>query len=382
MRRLIAITSENSVFREHRRIINMIRSGEYEYVHIRKPFFSKNQMREYLSVFPMDIREKLSLHSFQELATELSIGGVHLNKNLTTLPDSLKDKRISASCHSIEEFKQKEKICKYCFISPVFDSISKQGYTSKFTLNSLKTLFNEGVLNSKCVALGGITKENIPNLENVGFTSFAMLSSAWTLPKTMFITHQNENYSYMDSAFLSIENGIKFVQLRMKETKDENVVCLAEELRPICDKNNVLLTVDDRINLLSTGLFDGVHVGKNDMPLQEAKLITKEDYLLGATCNTVLDVQLAIGGKADYIGMGPYRFTTTKKNLAEILGLEGYKNVIEKIKPTIPLYAIGGIRLEDLMLLKQIGVYGAALSSIVLESNEPKRTIKEIIKIF
>ncbi|MCP6083020.1 thiamine phosphate synthase, partial [Klebsiella pneumoniae] len=77
----------------------------------------------------------------------------------------------------------------------------------------------------------------------------------------------------------------------------------------LCEQNNAILTIDDRIELLETGLFDGVHVGKNDMPLDEARQITGKKFLLGATCNTIEDVENAIKKGADYIGMGPYRFT-------------------------------------------------------------------------
>lgn len=102
------------------------------------------------------------------------------------------------------------------------------------------------------------------------------------------------------------------------------------------------------------------------MPLDEAKQITGKKFLLGATCNTIEDVENAIKKGADYIGMGPYRFTTTKKNLAPILGLDGYKSVISKLKPQIPIYAIGGIEKTDIKLLREVGVYGVAVSSMLL----------------
>ncbi len=382
MRRLIAITYPTNVFSEQRRIINMIRSGEYDYVHIRKPEFSKQELKEYLQVFPMDVRQRLSLHQHQELALEMNIKGVHLNKNFTQITDEYKDKRISASCHSIEEFKQKESICEYCFLSPIFSSLSKKGYLSNFDLKELKLLFYQGVLNDKCVALSGITKQTIPLLKQVGFKSFAMLTDAWTLPKTMFITHQNEKYSYLDSAILAIENHIKFVQLRMKDAKDEDVLKVAQTLRPLCDKHSVILIVDDRVNLLQTGLFDGVHLGKNDMELTKAKKITKNDYLLGATCNALQDVRQANLCDVDYIGLGPYKYTQTKKNLSPILGNEGYQKILNNSKNSKPIYAIGGIVLEDLKTLKQIGVYGVAISSLILQSPNPQTTIKEILKIF
>ncbi|MBQ1606736.1 MAG: thiamine phosphate synthase, partial [Bacteroidales bacterium] len=183
----------------------------------------------------------------------------------------------------------------------------------------------------------------------------------------------------------ALRGGIRFVQLRMKDASDDDVLAIAKILRPECDKYAALLTVDDRINLLETGLFDGVHLGKNDMPIAEAKKLTGNNFLLGATCNTADDVFAAIADGADYIGMGPFRFTTTKKNLSAILGLEGYCNIMQKLQSRglkMPIYAIGGITVADLENLKQTGIYGVAISSVILESQDPNDTIKQILKTF
>ena len=171
----------------------------------------------------------------------------------------------------------------------------------------------------------------------------------------------------------------------MKEAQNNEVIEVANHLRPLCNRYCALLTVDDRIDLLQTNLFDGVHLGKNDMPTKEAKKITSNKFLLGATCNTIEDILQAIKHGADYLGIGPYRFTTTKKILAPILGLEGYKKIIERLNKeniNIPFYAIGGIDIEDLVPLKQTGVYGVALSGTITNALDKQKTIKTIIKTF
>jgi len=384
MRRLIGITPQENVFREQERISAMIRSGKVEYFHIRKPDFSENQMREYLSKFDADVRKHLSLHDHHRLAVEMNIGGVHLNGRNPNPPVSFSG-RISRSCHSIEEVLQCKDKVDYCFLSPVFDSISKQGYCSKFSLAELKRLFDKKVLDEKVCALSGVTFDNISELEEVGFSSFVMLSALWELPRTMFISHQNSHFDYISGCKEALRGGIRFVQLRMKDASNDDVLAIAKILRPECDKYAALLTVDDRVNLLGTGLFDGVHIGKNDMPVCEAKKITGSKFLLGATCNTEEDVLHAISDGADYIGMGPFRFTTTKKNLSAILGLEGYSNIMQKLQSRglkMPVYAIGGITLDDLEDLKQTGIYGVAISSVILDSRDPNNTIKQILKTF
>ncbi|MBQ4421251.1 MAG: thiamine phosphate synthase [Bacteroidales bacterium] len=386
MRRLIGITPEYNVFSEHRRISNLVLSGEVEYFHIRKPRFTEEQMREYLSHFDNPfVKERLSLHDYHHLALELDLGGIHLNSRNPILKEEYKNKRISVSCHSLEEIKKWKEKTDYCFMSPIFDSISKQGYTSKFSSQVLQQGFNSGILDNKIVALGGVTYDNIKDLQNIGFSSFAMLGELWKLPKTMFISPNKDSKNIIKDCEEVLQHGIKFIQLRMKEASNDEVIEVANYLRYLCDKHCALLTVDDRIDLLHTNLFDGVHLGKNDMPTKEAKKITSNKFLLGATCNTIEDVLQAISNKADYLGIGPYRFTTTKKNLSPILGLEGYKNIIERLnkeKINIPFYAIGGIDIEDLVPLKQSGVYGIAISGTITNANNKQKTIKTIIKTF
>lgn len=385
MRRIIGITPAQDVFREQERISAMIRSGRVTYFHIRKPDYSEEQMRAYLLPFDNDIREKLTLHDHHVLAEEMGIGGIHLNRRNPLPPTHLHGKRISVSCHSVEEVIQWKEKADYCFLSPIFDSISKQGYASHFSLKHLQSLFKEKILDDKVCALAGVTYENMALLEEAGFTSCAMLSSLWELPKTMFITHHNERYDYVTGALAVLEGGIRFIQLRMKEASDDEVLAAARQLRPACDQHAALLTVDDRLHLLETGLFDGVHVGKNDLPVAEAKQMTGHRFLLGATCNTYDDIRNAAHDGADYIGLGPFRYTTTKKNLSTILGLEGYRQRMDAMRADgirLPVYAIGGITPADLQELKATRVHGVAISSVILDSSLPKDTINQIIKIF
>lgn len=381
--RRIGITSEVEVFREQERIINFIQSGYIDYFHIRKPSFSEQQMREYLAVFPNEVRQKLSLHDFHSLAFEMGIGGIHINKRNPILREEYKAKRISVSCHSIEQVKEWKEKANYMFLSPIFDSISKNGYKSAFSFNELKKYFNDKILDNKVVALGGVTKDNIKELENIGFSSCALLSDLWQLPKIMFITPNKTKEEIIKECNIVLQEGIKFIQLRMKEASNDDILEIAKQIRPICDKYCAILIVDDRIELLKSKLFDGVHLGKNDMPIKQAKQITQNKYLLGVTCNTIQDVQMAIENEADYLGIGPYKYTTTKQNLAPILGLEGYKNIVKYLQDNnlnTPFYAIGGITLKDLQPLKEIGACKVALSGTISTATNKQSIIKEILK--
>ena len=204
------------------------------------------------------------------------------------------------------------------------------------------------------------------------------------LEKIQFITHNNSNYNYLESAILALESGIRFIQLRMKNSTIDDIKTIGKRIKIECDKYNATLIIDDYVELVNEIGADGVHLGKEDMPIAEARKILGNNKIIGGTANVFEDILKHYKDGADYIGLGPLRFTSTKQGLSPILGLEGYKSIIFKCKNeniNIPIYAIGGIKPEDIRDLFSIGVYGIAISSLVLESENPIKTIKEIEEI-
>lgn len=205
------------------------------------------------------------------------------------------------------------------------------------------------------------------------------------LEKIQFITHRNSNYDYLDSALLALEGGIRFIQLRMKDATKEEFVRVGTRLKKECEKYGATLIIDDYVNLVREIGLDGVHLGLMDEPINIAREKLGKEKIIGGTANRFEDVMLQYSLGADYVGVGPFAHTTTKEKLSNILGLKGYEDILEKCKINninIPIYAIGGIRLSDLEGLKQAGVYGIAISSLILESSSPIETTKEIVKIW
>lgn len=198
------------------------------------------------------------------------------------------------------------------------------------------------------------------------------------MDRIYFITHQNDKYSYIDSAKLALDNGIKLIQLRMKHSALSQIMEAAYILKKECEKYKAKLIINDDYRLALEVEADGVHLGQKDEEIFLARNVLKPFQIIGRTCNTKEQILKAYEEGTDYIGLGPYRFTSTKENLSPILGLEGYKD----IDVDIPIYAIGGIRLEDVEKLSQTKVYGIALSSLILESEDPEKKIKELRKYF
>lgn len=199
-----------------------------------------------------------------------------------------------------------------------------------------------------------------------------------------FITHRTERYDYLDSVRIALAGGCRWVQLRMKGMTDEEVRPVAIEAQKMCRDAGATFIVDDRVELVGELGIDGVHLGKNDMPIGEARKMLGERAIIGGTANTLEDVVAHYEATANYIGCGPFRFTTTKEKLSPLLGLEGYRRIVKGMKEqgiNLPIVAIGGIKAEDVAEIMRTGVTGIALSGAILQAADPIEEMKRIINI-
>lgn len=197
-----------------------------------------------------------------------------------------------------------------------------------------------------------------------------------------FITHTNERYSYPASAEVALKGGCRWIQLRMKEATDDEILSTAHPLRQLCDRYGATLILDDKVHLVQACRADGVHLGKNDMSPDEARKILGENAIIGGTANTLDDIKRLVSLGVNYIGLGPFRFTHTKKNLSPILGFDGYNDILRQCRAygiKTPIVAIGGITIDDIPALMQTGIAGIALSGTILNAENP---ITETKKIF
>lgn len=198
-----------------------------------------------------------------------------------------------------------------------------------------------------------------------------------------FITHFTDRYSYYDSARMALEGGCRWIQLRMKDASPEEIRPEAIRIQTLCREYGATFIIDDQVELVKELHADGVHLGKNDMPIAEARQILGKDFIIGGTANTFEDVQMHYRAGADYIGCGPFRFTTTKKNLSPILGLDGYASIVSQMKTegiNLPIVAIGGITYDDIPFIMQIGVTGIALSGTILRAENPVDETRRILE--
>lgn len=200
------------------------------------------------------------------------------------------------------------------------------------------------------------------------------------LPKIQFITHSDSRYTTAESALLALSCGIRWIQFRLKHASLEEARPEAIRVQELCRSYKALFVIDDHVELARSLKADGVHLGKTDMPIAEARKILGPDYLIGGTANTWEDMLKIKAEGGDYIGLGPYRFTTTKENLSPVLGIEGYCSLMEKARQNqldLPVYAIGGLQPQDCKALMNCGVHGIAISSAILQAEDPQAKTKE-----
>ena len=197
-----------------------------------------------------------------------------------------------------------------------------------------------------------------------------------------FITHSNKRYDYEEGARLALEGGCRWIQLRMKDAQEVDFLLAAKQIGAMCKEYGATFILDDHVELVGITGADGVHLGKNDMPVDEARNQLGANRIIGGTANTFEDVERLWRQGANYIGCGPYRFTTTKKNLSPVLGLDGYRHIISKMKAhdiNLPVVAIGGILQPDIKDVMATGVSGIAVSGAILNAENPVEEMKRFI---
>lgn len=175
MNRLLIITTPY-FFEGEARLIRRLLAEGVERLHIRKPTCEREELEKLLDALPTDDYPRLVLHDHFEVARERALGGIHLNIRNPKVPFFFKGS-VSRSCHSLEEVKIHKPICDYVFLSPIFPSISKEGYGEGFSLDTLREA--EGIIDKKVIALGGIDEKRIQKLKDIPFGGMAVLGAIW-----------------------------------------------------------------------------------------------------------------------------------------------------------------------------------------------------------
>jgi len=192
------------------------------------------------------------------------------------------------------------------------------------------------------------------------------------IAKYQFITADVERHSHANLAEFACLGGASWVQLRVKNQDEKSWKEIAEAVQVVCKKYKATFIINDNVRLAKELNADGVHLGKDDMPIKEARKILGENKIIGGTANAIEDV-IKLGKQGvDYVGLGPYRFTDTKKNLNTILGLKHIQVIVSESKralgKAIPVVAVGGIERADVHSILEAGLFGCAVSAAIARS--------------
>jgi len=382
-------------------------------LHVRKPQASVSQLRDMLNCLPAEYHSRLILHQHYKLIDEFKLAGVHFKSN-SQAEENLGDYKSlsrSKSCHTPLEVLNNYKTHDYVFLSPIFNSISKKGYPSAFYSDEIRTFFQDHPQINNCIALGGINESHIQICKEMGFAGCALLGTIWQgdslspeliskrlrdiltrnfnmkketrISSFQFISNDFSHVDELEQIHQVCQAGARWVQLRLKNRSEQDILKLGKQAAEICQQYQATLVINDHAHLIKEIGAEGVHLGKADMSPVEARKQLGSNLIIGGTANNMDDIRQLHKAGVDYIGLGPFRFTHTKKNLAPVLGLHGYTEIIKQCREEnihLPIVAIGGIKLEDVSSLISCGLHGIALSSSITSDENIINTTKNYLK--
>ena len=177
----------------------------------------------------------------------------------------------------------------------------------------------------------------------------------------------------------AIKGGVKIVQLREKNISTKDFYEKALKVKEICKNYGALFIINDRLDIAQAVGADGVHLGQSDMPIEKAREILKDKFLIGATARNVEEAKRAELLGADYIGSGAIFGTSTKDN-AKKLEMGELKKIVTSVK--IPVFAIGGINIDNVSILKNKGLQGICAVSGILSEKDCKKAVDMMLKNF
>jgi len=182
------------------------------------------------------------------------------------------------------------------------------------------------------------------------------------LPSLLCLTSDNVEISHSQQVLGFCEGGVEFIQFRSKKLSNQDFLNEANRSVEICKHHGVRIIINDAVQVAKEVDADGVHLGLEDMSVLKAREILSESKIIGATIHSDHEINNNIIAHADYIGMGPFRQSSTKTNLTPVLNEFEYRSMIKQVDPK-PVYLIGGIDLEDFALNSKLGNHGIAVCS-------------------
>ena len=201
------------------------------------------------------------------------------------------------------------------------------------------------------------------------------------IPKLHYITQGETPEEHLKNIQNACLYGVELVQLRLKGVSEKIVLEIAKKAREITSHFQTRLIINDYYKIAKQVNADGVHLGKGDTPVKVAREFLGPHFIIGGTANTLEDCEALIKEKIDYIGLGPYKFTKTKKVLSPVLGKNGIAGIVDVLKTTTPIIAIGGITLDDVSEILEMGINGIATAGEITKDFNNIKQFNQFLKV-
>jgi thiamine-phosphate pyrophosphorylase len=207
-----------------------------------------------------------------------------------------------------------------------------------------------------------------------------MLLDRRNLFSVMCLTQDGIGMSHVEQVTRLCAAGARCIQLRMKGAMARDWLVVAHESATICHSHGATLIVNDSVEIAMESGADGVHLGSLDSGWREARRRMGAQPLIGGTVNHSADAARAVEADyLDYAGVGPFRFTATKENLAPVLGLDGVRAIIRELQG-LPVWVIGGVEAGDLSALREAGAAGAAVASALYREGRIGSNLRKFLE--
>lgn len=424
----VVITPERDHPCEHAVLETLFAEG-LERCHVRKPHATAGELAAWIARISPRWRSRLILHQHHELVEKYGLGGIHwrdlegaagteaAGRGLRSarFPDAPPAMFRSRSCHDLATLRASLGVFDSVFFSPVFSSISKPGYAPALNHAALAD-FLHGRMgdehSTRVLALGGIDAQTAPRALAMGFDGLAVLGAVWqandpiaayreircsvegeradALPSSarsrsplrdpiLCITQDNLPLTHLEQAERLCAAGAKSIQLRMKAASRAEWLAEAEAVVAVCRRHGAICVINDSVDIALESGADGVHLGRTDGDWKAARARVGPGRILGGTVNNASDAAAALDARClDYVGVGPWRFTANKKNLAPVLGREGIQRIVTQLSG-LPVWAIGGIEADDLAEIRTTGAAGAAVSSVLFRGGSVEENYRRLV---
>lgn len=190
-----------------------------------------------------------------------------------------------------------------------------------------------------------------------------------------------EEEVFLQKVEAACRGGVTLLQLREKERGGRDYLRLARRVKAVTDRYGIPLLIDDRADVAIAADAAGVHVGRDDLPVAEARKLLGAGKIVGATAKTVEQARQAKEEGADYLGVGAIYPTTTKVKTI-LTKVETLADIVREVG--LPVTAIGGLNAENCDILKGSGFSGIAVVSAIMKAGDPEaaaRSLREKINI-